>query len=116
VDVSKSEEKALNLALNNQAIQGDWSDGLEALLLEVQGEMPDLYDDLLLHELDVGVSQANEEETKLKQLPIDRPPTMAWILIGIPVVKYGEIAEDIEQLAENPDITMEMTANNGKEG
>jgi hypothetical protein len=44
-------EKAANVAANSTAIQGQWTDALEALLAEIHAETPDLYQDLLLTEL-----------------------------------------------------------------
>jgi len=38
------------------------------------------------------------------------PPVLTWILIGIPTVRYGEVAELVERLATIPNIAFE-TAN-----
>jgi hypothetical protein len=51
VDWDAATEKAANVAANNEAIQGQWTDSLEALLTEIHGECPELYDELLLAEL-----------------------------------------------------------------
>ena len=37
---------------------------------------------------------------------------MVWVLIGIPVVKFGSIAPTIDAVANNPDAIVEMTTNN----
>lgn len=47
VDLSLSEEKALNVALNSQTISGKFDeDILRSLLVEIQFETPDLFSDL----------------------------------------------------------------------
>ena len=51
VDLPESEEKALNIALNNHHICGDWSEDVEKLLADIRQETPDIYDDLLLDAL-----------------------------------------------------------------
>ncbi|MEW6536521.1 MAG: site-specific DNA-methyltransferase [Candidatus Auribacterota bacterium] len=51
VDLEESEEKALNIALNNQHICGEWTESLEILLAEIRESTPDIYDDLLLDAL-----------------------------------------------------------------
>jgi len=51
VDLDDLREKALNLALNSQAIAGHWEAGLDDLLNELDTEMPDLSDRLLLDAL-----------------------------------------------------------------
>jgi len=51
VSFTAKEERALNVALNNQAIQGEWTDDLESLLAGIQTDTPDLYADILLDEL-----------------------------------------------------------------
>lgn len=53
------------------------------------------------------------EPTELRQVQVQRPPVMSWVLIGIPTVRFGEIAADVERLAALPDIICETTANNG---
>lgn len=51
VDLPKSEEKALNVALNSPAISGEFTDDLDALLVEIKDLEPELYGDLLLDQL-----------------------------------------------------------------
>jgi len=43
IDLSPAEEKALNITLNNQAISGDYSEGIAELLEEIQSEFGDDY-------------------------------------------------------------------------
>jgi hypothetical protein len=54
-----------------------------------------------------------ESETTLTSLSLQPPPKMTWVLIGIPTVKYGDVAEQVERLSTTSDIVIEMTANDG---
>ena len=59
-------------------------------------------------------SQAEDgAEVELKQLNTLPPPVMSWALIGIPTVRFGEIAERLESLAVVEGIIIETTSNNG---
>jgi len=80
VDLPKSEEKALNVALNNPAISGDFTDDLDALLLEIQGTEPDLFDDLLLDELLSSAFPETGGETAEDAVPA--PPEQASSVRG----------------------------------
>lgn len=51
VDLSLEKEKALNIALNNQYIAGDWSPDLGDVLADIKSGLPELFDDLNLGEL-----------------------------------------------------------------
>lgn len=51
VDLSLEHEKALNIALNNPATQGQFTDGLQSLLREVQNDDAELFTDLHLDKL-----------------------------------------------------------------
>ena len=53
------------------------------------------------------------EETSLKSLTIRKPPAMAWVLIGIPVVQYGEIQSAIEAIVTIPQARVETTVTDG---
>lgn len=56
VDLSESEEKALNATLNNPATQGHWTKDLSELLSQVSTEIPELSTDLNLDDLFAAVS------------------------------------------------------------
>lgn len=53
VDWNETKEKAANLAANNPLIGGEWTDGLDAVLADVENADPDLAEGLLLSDLDV---------------------------------------------------------------
>jgi hypothetical protein len=78
--------------------------------------------DELKRELDEGVDLAKfwrddelecmiteQEKVELKKLDAKEPPKMAWCLIGIPVVRYGEIAQQLESLANIKGLFLETT-------
>lgn len=52
-------------------------------------------------------------EVTLKQVSTQAPPRFTWILIGLPTVRFGEISETIERLAETKEIFLETTSNDG---
>ena len=56
-----------------------------------------------------------EDGTAIQLNPLDvkAPPKMAWVLVGIPVVRFGEIANIVEKLAEIDGTIVESTANDG---
>lgn len=79
VDLSLTREKALNVALNNPHISGEFDDGLGDLLDEINGEMPELFADLRLDEL-LAPAEAEPEKkgtdgtyTRKIQIPIYEP-------------------------------------------
>jgi hypothetical protein len=52
-------------------------------------------------------------EVELQEMATKPPPRMAWVLIGIPTVRYGEIDAAIEKLGRVRDILIETTQTNG---
>jgi hypothetical protein len=55
-------------------------------------------------------SLADEQvDVELEKVDAKPPPKMAWVLIGIPTVKYGEISNVIEKLGRHKEVVMETT-------
>jgi len=110
VRLSPDEEKALNLALNNPQTQGRFSGEVAELIAEIQDALPAVADGLLLDALaeDVGAGAA----VKIRPRDVRRPPAMTWALIGIPTVRYGEVAHLVEQVARVEGVRCEVTATN----
>ncbi len=70
VDLPDTEEKALNVALNNPAIAGEFSSDIESLIIELKNSIPDAVDELLLDQLielrgDIEII-GNDEDIKTK--------------------------------------------------
>jgi len=55
VDLDEAEEKALNVALNNQAIAGDFTADIQALIDELRVEIPEAVTELCFDELLEGL-------------------------------------------------------------
>jgi len=111
VDFDDAKCAALAVALNRTAELAAWDDKkLLAVLENVQVEDPALqkmFDDL---EAEFACGP-----TELKTLEVKKPPAMTWVLLGIPTVRFGEIAEQVERLAAIPDTIVEMTSNDDGE-
>jgi hypothetical protein len=85
---------------------------LDSLLHDVQTGSEAVADMLTkLAETNGIVSTGGEVE--LKPLDTRPPPKMTWVLLGIPTVRFGEIAETVEQLAAVNGILLETTSNDG---
>jgi len=57
---------------------------------------------------------AAPEAPTFEELIVPRePPRMAWVLIGIPTVRFGEIAALVEQVAALPEVVVETSVNDG---
>ena len=60
-------------------------------------------------------AEPNEKESvgepvKLVKHSVLPPPVMAWVLIGIPTVRFGEIARGVEAIAKVPGVLCETAA------
>ncbi len=103
VDLSETDEKALNVSLNNPAIAGQFDDGLQSLLLELQVNDEDLFSDLHLEALlDKSADRAQAVATLQQRFVV--PPLSvldakqgywqdrkrAWLNLGIDSVEGRE--------------------------
>ena len=109
VDLPDSEEKALNVALNSPAIAGEFTPDLDAILAEIQANLPDLFDDLRLDELWQGAFEETQGMTDPDSIP--EPPDAAVsergkvYCLGRHRLMCGDsaVAEDVDRLlAGNP--------------
>lgn len=84
VDLEEIEEKALNVALNNKHIQGDWeSELLGSLLSEIKIVLPE-FEELMLDELEIEIAPLeSENEDEKESLPEDLPE--------IPITVKGDL-------------------------
>jgi hypothetical protein len=64
VDLDEGEERALNVALNNQHISGEFTEDLDGMLEQIAADTPDLFEALRLDDLlsEVAASDAGTWE------------------------------------------------------
>lgn len=106
---------------DEMALAGDYSATLaeldpvavEALMRDVQTASEDVAEMLTQLAEDAWIVPGSDKPAELRQLDTLPPPKMSWVLIGIPTVRFGEIAETIEQLGGLDGIILETTANDG---
>lgn len=79
VDLPLTEEKALNVTLNNPEITGDFTDGLEAMLAEIQQAIPQGF-------LELKLDALMEEKTDDEKANLDDIPPVAR-----PITKVGDL-------------------------
>lgn len=85
VDLEEAQEKALNLALNSQAIAGDWTTEALALLDGVAGDLPELAEALRLPDLrEELLGRFPTEPDVLEDDPVPEQPK-------IPVTQPGDV-------------------------
>jgi len=117
--LSEVQKRAYILADNRIALNSGWDEAmLQMELSELHADDVDLgllgFDAEEVSKLLGYDSSADKGETaELKQLKVQPPPPMTWVLIGIPTVRFGQINEAVEQIALLPDIICEVAANNG---
>jgi ParB-like chromosome segregation protein Spo0J len=116
--LSDAQKRAYILADNRIALNSGWDEEMLA------NELQDLHAD----DIDLGLTGFDpgelskmlgfddavkrEEPVELKQLALQPPPPMTWVLIGIPTVRFGQINQQVEQIALLPEIICEVAANN----
>ncbi len=100
------------LADNHTAALAGWDDEkLETLLAETRRDTPELFDDLLLDELAGGTAPGGGVE--LKPLAVQKPPAMTWVLVGVPTVRFDQVAATVEELAALDGVIVETTVADG---
>ena len=82
VDLDETEERALNVALNNPHISGDFTDDLQGLLEEIQSADAELYEALMLDKLSLAIIEAEDGDEDIPEEP-ENPvsePGDVWLL------------------------------------
>lgn len=105
-------QTGFSLADNRTAELAGWDEVMLAeLAAEVQQTDSEFLTDFYLTEilLDVGPAPAVE----IKPIDVKPPPPMTWVLVGVPTIHYGEIANQIESVASVDGVLVETTSNNG---
>ena len=110
VDLNQTEEKLLNLTLNNPAAQGEFVDGIDQYINSIRAEIGDIELDSLqisqLHESLAG-AVANLSETKIEI----RPYTKTHILLSFAPDKFVELAQYLEAIRQIEGIEYEQGSN-----
>jgi len=114
VDCSISEEKLLNLTLNNPRIQGSFIEGLEFYIDELKKELPEY-----LRNLDLQIDQLQKEiagngaqnvALAYKEEKI-RPYKKTHVLISFDPMKLVDILSHLEAIIKEPGIEYEQSSN-----
>lgn len=92
------------------AMAGANTDTLKFLTDEIETQLSE-FDSLIAKiRTDHGITD-EEPQTPLRDIPIKPLPNTTWVLLGIPTIRYGEIAATIDDLCKVPDMFVEMTCN-----
>lgn len=85
-------------------------DALAALLEEVEVEsdaLASVFDELL------GPAPKKVSPEGLTEREVRPLPKLTWVLVSVPTLEYGKIAQHVEAIAAVPDCNIYMTANDG---
>lgn len=111
LDVSESEADKILTTLDPLAAMAEIDDEkLRALLDDVQTGSQDVAEMLDSLAQEAGILSGDPE---LTELSTRKQPVMSWVLIGIPTVRYGDIAAHIEAIAAIEDSFVETAVNDG---
>jgi len=110
LDVTQAEADKLLLSLDPLAQLAETNkQALDSLLRDVQTG------DSGLAKMFEGLAGENglleDGETSVTEVDIKPPPQMAWVLIGVPVVRYGDIQEHVDRIAATDGVSVMSTAN-----
>lgn len=113
VDWDDVHERAANLAANNPLLMGDFTPEVGAVAREVGAMDGELLAGLRLDGLtgDGPGEDAGDEPRPMAVMPL---PDLTWVLVGIPTVRYIEIADAVEALRKVPGVILETAI--GHEG
>ncbi len=75
VDLDENEEKALNLALNNKGIAGEFTEDVNELINKLKEERIDLFDELRLYDIETDVKKI-KEKIEEKEIEKNKFPEM----------------------------------------
>lgn len=111
--LTPAEVRAYRLADNRTAEEAEWDSARLVEELEaVEAEDSTLLASLGFDDAELGgyLGDATTGEDALEEVEVLAQPTMAWVLIGIPVPRYDEIAGAVEDIALLPGVFCEVTA------
>jgi hypothetical protein len=110
VDVTEQEAEKLLLSMDPLASLAEANaQALDGLLRDAQtGEsaLAGMWEDLAR---DNGLLESGEPA--VAEMEIKSPPRMAWVVVGVPVVRYGEVQPAIESLSRVAGVHVMSTVN-----
>ena len=116
VDLSKLDEKALNLTLNNPALQGEFIDGLNQYISQLQNELAPggsgdngLFLDLRMDQLRSEIGK-DSETCRYKEEDL-RPYKKTHILISFPPHVLPEITDNLRAIMKIDEVEYEQCSN-----
>ena len=77
----------------------------------------DILDELAADGMDVELCGIEIDEIikeEFADIKNEDPPQLAWVLIAIPTIKYGDIAQMVEEIGENKNAIVETVLNDGE--
>ncbi len=105
--LTDAQKRAYVIADNKLAENAGWDADL--LRLEL-GDLADLNFDVVLTGFDFEEILFPENgKTRLKPVDILPPPRLSWVLIGIPIVRFGEIQDHVDSIALLEDVIVQTT-------
>lgn len=106
VSLSEDEEKALGVSLNNEKLQGNWTDGLRSLIASIGdgATIEGLMTDDLVESL-----HGDDFSGAVSPLEISGPPKMRWTIVAVPEGKEGEADPYLEALSKIEGAFVETT-------
>lgn len=104
VSLDDVQERALSVALNKIGSEEERWDQLRLQSLLDELRLSDHVDETVTgfdtHDIDRMLLDTGEQSTTIRQLPTQPPAPMAWVLIGVPTVRYSEIAQMVDALSK----------------
>jgi len=113
VDVTEQEAEKLLLTMDPLAALAESNaEALDSLLRGTQtGESA-------LAQVWEGLAEENglleNGEVEIVASSVKPPAAMAWVLVGVPVVRFGDVQKSIETIAAVPEVTILSTVNNSE--
>jgi ParB-like chromosome segregation protein Spo0J len=104
VDLDDDAERALNIALNNPKLQGEFTADLNVLLSEIGDKtvLDGLHADGLAESLTKKLKQAEEDaqrEFEIDAVHVAPPPKMVWALVSLPADRAHELSPHLDAIS-----------------
>ena len=110
-DFASDEDELAHLVADNRL--AELADADRAMLKDLAEQMDTGAFDMDLTGFDGEALEelmtATAPETDIKKVAVAEPPKMAWVLVGIPLVRFGEINESVEAIAKITGTMVETT-------